>query len=1334
MSVQKNKEYCIGLDIGTSSTGYAMTNMDGKLLKHKGHSTFGAVLFDEAQTAAGRRSFRSTRRRLDRREHRIDLLQDLMAEEINNVDPVFFIRLNESFLQEDDRKYPMLYGTMPRSIWTDRTASDIPTIYHLRSALINEDRPADIRYVYLALHHIIKYRGNFLMEGEALSDSASSISDTIQSILDMLHDEPWGYSINTDSQTVESIKDVLRQHNVKKNSKCDTMITLLHPDKDSQPAMKALTSLLVGGTGSLKALLGYDGENPPEKLSLASEFEEESYIESLGAAGEVFEDILSVYRWQLFCNLRMEGETISQTMIRRYDKHQKDLKLLKSWVRQFAPDKYRSFFRDVSSDMVNYSRYSGHFKQRDLNGEQVKGCTQDEFFKAVRKLLDSDNPCAQAAAKPMLDDMQEENGFLPLLRININGVIPNQLHAEELSMILDRQGKYYPSLKKNKDKIMSLCTFRLPYFVGPLNTQSPFQKWLVRSDEKPITPWNFYQIVNKEETADGFIRNLTNKCTYLPGEDVLPLHSLLYEEYLLLDEINRVRINGKLIPVDLKGRIIDELFKRRKKVSKKGFTDWLKKNTAFIQSDDITIEGLHDEGAFAASLSAYNDYASWGFEIDETTIPMIEQLIKWSTVFENRGILREKIQRSYPTLTDRQVNSICRKRYTGWGRLSQKLLDGILGDELAENATIIDMMRLTNDNFMRVINNKHYGFDRVIEESQTCGRGAEGITLEDVQELPGSPALKRGIWQAVKIVNELTHSQGRAPKAIFIENTRGEDSAKKGRRIPDRISAIEKLYGELNDVPGDCSDELAACKKNKAHLTDRQYLYFIQLGKCMYSGKKLDFGTLEQYDIDHVLPQSYIKDDSIDNRVLVLQNENRRKRDSLTLDGAIIDRMKPFWNMLLRRNLISRKKFNNLTRTAVEDKEKLGFINRQIVETSQIIRHVIWLFKSHYPETEVRGINARLSANVRDEFGLYKIRELNDTHHAYDAFLACTLGTFTMRYMNWLTDESVAVSMARETWKKISANSNKDKYGIVLGLFNKDQIDEETGEVLRNAQDHICYLKQVWGYRDHYITYKKQENKGDFYDQTRYPAGSINAKWPIRMDLPVEKYGGFNSIKPAYIAAITYQKGKGRAGMLVNVPVLIAKDAEKNDAALIEYFEKNEGLKDVKILRRKILLNQKIIYEGSELILRSCSEAWNAKELYLPMQYMDLLYRITQNMPLSHEQEEHHVNQMIDLLLCKLKDQYPIYSGVTERLESSSEKIKQLSIDQKKAFIVETLSIMQMNGQFAKYKARVPSIGLSDNQGRITNKKFDTAKIILVDQSVTGFYERRTKLWDSGPF
>lgn len=124
--------YYVGLDIGTNSVGWAVTDEHYKVLKYKGKRMWGIRLFEAADTAEGRRMKRTNRRRMDRKKQRIDLLQELFAPEMQKVDPTFFIRLNESRLYLEDKtvkeKYPL---------FIDKDYTDIeyykkyPTIYHL---------------------------------------------------------------------------------------------------------------------------------------------------------------------------------------------------------------------------------------------------------------------------------------------------------------------------------------------------------------------------------------------------------------------------------------------------------------------------------------------------------------------------------------------------------------------------------------------------------------------------------------------------------------------------------------------------------------------------------------------------------------------------------------------------------------------------------------------------------------------------------------------------------------------------------------------------------------------------------------------------------------------------------------------------------------------------------------------------------------------------------------------------------------------------------------------------------------------------------------------------
>lgn len=172
--MKKEKKYYVGLDIGTNSVGWAVTDENYKLYKCNSHKMWGVRLFDEAETAETRRGHRSSRRRLQRRNARIDLLQELFSEEIYKVDKGFYQRLEDSKFYIEDKSSPEKHTLFISDKYSDKEYySDFPTIYHLRAALIKGEKEYDIRLVYLAIHHILKNRGHFLFEGDKFDTSAS---------------------------------------------------------------------------------------------------------------------------------------------------------------------------------------------------------------------------------------------------------------------------------------------------------------------------------------------------------------------------------------------------------------------------------------------------------------------------------------------------------------------------------------------------------------------------------------------------------------------------------------------------------------------------------------------------------------------------------------------------------------------------------------------------------------------------------------------------------------------------------------------------------------------------------------------------------------------------------------------------------------------------------------------------------------------------------------------------------------------------------------------------------------------------------------------------------
>ena len=159
------KQYYLGLDIGTDSVGYAATNEAYDLLKYCGEPVWGVQTFEAASLAEERRMNRTARRRLDRRQQRVQLLSEIFAPEICRIDPNFFIRRKESALFKEDTQYGV--HLFEGGISDKQFHKEYPTIHHLIVDLMNTDKPKDIRLVYLACAWLVGNRGHFLFAADS---------------------------------------------------------------------------------------------------------------------------------------------------------------------------------------------------------------------------------------------------------------------------------------------------------------------------------------------------------------------------------------------------------------------------------------------------------------------------------------------------------------------------------------------------------------------------------------------------------------------------------------------------------------------------------------------------------------------------------------------------------------------------------------------------------------------------------------------------------------------------------------------------------------------------------------------------------------------------------------------------------------------------------------------------------------------------------------------------------------------------------------------------------------------------------------------------------------
>ena len=321
--------------------------------------------------------------------------------------------------------------------------------------------------------------------------------------------------------------------------------------------------------------------------------------------------------------------------------------MLKQYVKDYAPSKYKLIFGENKSGTCNYLAYSGHISK----GSVEKKCSQADFLDFLKKQL------PKAPADEAYTAMYEEialGTFLPKAVSKDNSVIPMQINKAELTAILKNVSAYLPFLnekdsdgKTNCEKILNIFTFRVPYYVGPLNTHSE-KAWLVRGNEK-VYPWNFEKVVDIDASAEKFIENLTSKCTYLCREDVLPKNSLLYSKFTVLNELNNLKINGEKVSVQLKQNIYNELFMRYNKVTEKKLKDYLKS----VGINDAEISGI--DGDFKSNLKVFRDLKQYNLTDGEK-----DEIVKAVTIFgDDKKLLKKRLKSRFSEkLSEDEIKSL----------------------------------------------------------------------------------------------------------------------------------------------------------------------------------------------------------------------------------------------------------------------------------------------------------------------------------------------------------------------------------------------------------------------------------------------------------------------------------------------------------------------------------------------------------------------------------------------------------------------------------------------------------------------------------------------------
>ena len=227
------------------------------------------------------------------------------------------------------------------------------TIYHLRKELFENDEQKDIRLVYLALHHLIKYRGHFLYEGQNFQEINNDINELFVRLYEQLA-ENCQYNCEIHNNQIEEIVEILKDTKQTKSEKKEVLkpvITKTMRETEKKAAQEIVNAIL-GKKINFNILFGVDtiidNEDKALKLSFAEEKydEQEDYIyEQLQEKAEILDTLKEIYSWFTLQDILKGEKTVASAMVKKYEKHKKDLKILRNAVRKYCtPEEYRNFF------------------------------------------------------------------------------------------------------------------------------------------------------------------------------------------------------------------------------------------------------------------------------------------------------------------------------------------------------------------------------------------------------------------------------------------------------------------------------------------------------------------------------------------------------------------------------------------------------------------------------------------------------------------------------------------------------------------------------------------------------------------------------------------------------------------------------------------------------------------------------------------------------------------------------------------------------------------------------------------------------------------------------
>ncbi len=462
---------------------------------------------------------------------------------------------------------------------------------------------------------------------------------------------------------------------------------------------------------------------------------------------------------------------------------------------------------------------------------------------------------------------------------------------------------------------------------------------------------------------------------------------------------------------------------------------------------------------------------------------------------------------------------------------------------------------------------------------------------------------------------------------------------------------------------------------------------------------------------------------------------NNEKSDTVPVReyGA---KMKDFWNNLYDNGLISKQKLANLLTNPDEigPYKANGFIRRQLVETSQVIKLSAEILQTLYQDTKIIEVRQKYTHELREHFNFVKIRQLNDYHHAFDAYLTAFSGRYLYQRYPKLRGYFVYGDYNKFDAKKDRNYLKSYNFLYDLEEGKTDQIvDNVEHKVFMDRKDSINQLKKAYEYKYMLVSQETYTNSGAMFKETIYPVNPKQKLIQKKNDKPVDIYGGYSNNYDAYLSIVRLEDKKGVKFRVVGIPMRnkveldnLAKEdhnryMQRLNEIVDEQINSSGKKKAFRIILPKVHFKQLVEDDSGKFMLGSSTLPYNAKQLVLSVKSIESLA--------NKDAGDRELVAVYEEILNVVNDKFTLYDArqFRNKLTGSKDKFVELNTADKVTELLDILDGLHANPVVKKLKIISGSpFGFLQRQSGIVLT--ENAKLIY--QSPTGIFERVVYLRD----